>query len=179
MARGFSMASIAGSRAVSRPIGNSSWIARPAFIPQARVGPSAYMGPRVSQNNPVLVRSFQNFNNMANDRAFTRGFHHPNAGGYSDAYGHMRSMVNQGIATNMVRKSSNQQPQERQVITITRPSTQRVQGPTAMGGKMINNAWSAQQNSAGLGRNRGYSNGMSKFAINNSYSANAGLNRMR
>lgn len=170
------MRMVAGPRAVSRPIGNSSWIARPAFIPQARVGPSAYMGPRVSQNNPVAVRAFSNFNNMANNRAFTRGFFHPNAGGYTEAYGNMRGMVNQGIANNMGRKSSAQQP--KQVITINRPSAPRVQGPTLQGGVAVNNAWSAKQNNAGLGRNKRYSNAMSQFAINSS-SASAGLNRMR
>lgn len=174
------MASIAGARAVSRPIGNSSWIARPAFIPASRVGPSAYMGPRVSRNNPVAVRSFSNFNNMANDRALTRGFFHPNAGGYTDSYGHMRTMVNQGIANNMVRKpsatSAPQQQQQPQIITITKPRP--FTGAITTGGQAVNKTWSAQpQNSAGLGRNRGYSSGMKQFAINNS--ANSGLNRMR
>lgn len=166
----------AGARASYRPVGQS-FLTQSRGLPAPRVGPSFYSGPRASQNNPVAVRAFSNFNNMANNRAFTRGFHHPNAGGYSEAYGNMRGMVNQGIANNMGRKPSNQQPmQPQQVITIMKPRP--FTGATTTGGQAVNKSWSAQpQNSAGLGRNRGYSSGMKQFAINSS--ANAGLNRMR
>ena len=164
----------AGARAQPRAIGRS-WISTPRFIPSARVGPSAYRGPIVSRNNPVLAQSFSNFNTMANNRALSRGVYAPNAGGYSEGYNSMRRGVSGGVY-NGGGGGMAQQPQ--QVITINRPSAQRVQGPTLQGGMAVNNSWSAQQNNAGLGRNKRYSNAMSQFAINSS-SASAGLNRMR
>lgn len=179
MARGFSMASIAGSRAVSRPIG-VSWINTAGALPANR---NSYSGPRISQNNPVAVQGFRNFATMASNRMFTRGYAHPSADGYNEAHNQMRNLVHMGEGYRVsVRDAMNRdlamrnRPPKVITRTITRPSTGRV---NLAGGQQPyqNNAWRDQQNSAGLGRNRGYSSGMSQFAINNS--ANSGLNRMR
>jgi hypothetical protein len=180
MARmGMSMASIAGSRAVSRPVG-VSWINTAGALPANR---NSYSGPIVSRKNPVAVQGFRNFDTMANNRTFTRGYAHPSTGGYNDSYNQMRTLVHIGEGHRVnVRDAMNRdlamrnQPPKIVTRTITRPSTGRV---NLVGGQQPyqNNAWRDQQNSAGLGRNRGYSSGMSQFAINNS--ANSGLNRMR
>ena len=120
---------------------------------------------------------------MANNRMFTKGFAHPSAGGYSEAHQNMRNLVHMGEGYRVsVRDAMNRdlamrnRPPREVIRTITRPSTGRV---NLVGGQnpSNNDAWRAQQNNAGLGRNRGYSSGMSQFAINNS--ANSGLNRMR
>ena len=176
---GMSMASIAGSRATYRPVG-VSFISRPNALPVSRV---AYSGPQISRNNPVAVNAFRNFDTMANNRTFTRGFAQPTASGYTEAHNNMRNLVHIGEGYRVsVRDAMNRdlamrnRPPKEVIRTITRPSTGRV---NLVGGQnpSNNNAWRAQQNNAGLGRNRGYSSGMSQFAINNS--ANSGLNRMR
>jgi hypothetical protein len=142
-----------------------------------------YSGPMVSRNNPVAVNAFRNFDMMANNRMFTRGFAQPTASGYTEAHNNMRNLVHMGEGYRVsVRDAMNRdlamrnRPPKVITRTITRPSTGRV---NLAGGQQPyqNNAWRDQQNSAGLGRNRRYSNGMSQFAINNS--ANSGLNRMR
>lgn len=175
-----SMASIAGSRAVFRPVG-VSFISRPHTLPVSRV---AYSGPQISRNNPVAVNAFRNFDTMANNRTFTRGFAHPTASGYTEAHDQMRSLVHMGegfrvsVRDAMNRDLARQRNQANQPpIIITRPRAVGATGgqPGATGG-VVNNSWRAQQNNSGLGRNRGYSGGMSQFAIN---SANSGLNRMR
>jgi hypothetical protein len=181
MARqGFSMSTIAGSRAVSRPVG-VSWINTAGALPANR---NSYSGPIVSRNNPVAVQGFRNFDTMANNRTFTRGYAHPSTGGYNDSYNQMRTLVHIGEGHRVnVRDAMNRdlamRRQPTKVIYKTRPGTSFTAGgfnPTS--GQAVNqNAWRSQQNSSGLGRNRGYSSGMSQFAINNS--ANSGLNRMR
>ena len=142
-----------------------------------------YSGPQISRNNPVAVNAFRNFDMMANNRLMTKGYAHPSASGYNEAHNTMRSLVHMGEGyRGSVRDAMNadlamrNQPPKIVTRTITRPSTGRV---NLVGGQQAyqNNAWRDQQNSSGLGRNRGYSNGMSQFAINNS--ANSGLNRMR
>lgn len=172
-----SMASIAGSRAVYRPVG-VSFISRPGALPASRV---SYSGPRVSQNNPIAVQGFRNFDTMANNRLFTKGFAQPTAQGYSEAHNNMRNLVHIGEGyRGSVRDAMNAQANApTKVIYKTRPGTSFTAGGfnPASGQAVNQNAWRSQQNSAGLGRNRGYSNGMSQFAINNS--ANSGLNRMR
>jgi len=142
-----------------------------------------YSGPMASRNNPVAVNAFRNFDMMANNRMFTRGFAQPTASGYTEAYNNMRNLVHMGEGYRVsVRDAMNRdlamrnRPPKEVIRTITRPSTGRI---NLVGGQnqRNNDAWRAQQNNAGLGRNRGYSSGMSQFAINNS--ANSGLNRMR
>ena len=173
------MSAIAGSRAVSRPVG-VSWINTAGALPANR---NSYSGPIVSRNNPVAVQGFRNFDTMANNRTFTRGYAHPSTQGYSEAHNTMRNLVHMGEGYRVsVRDAMNRdlamrnQPPKIVTRTITRPSTGRV---NLVGGQQAyqNNAWRDQQNSSGLARNRGYSSGMSQFAINNS--ANSGLNRMR
>jgi hypothetical protein len=170
---------VAGAGAGSRAIGNSSWIASPmGTLPVSRFVVNN-SGPRISQNNPVAVNAYRNYNTMADNRTFTRGYAHPSASGYTDDWNSMRNLVHMGegyrvsVRDAMNRDLANRSGQTK-VIYKTRPST----GVNTSGGQVVNqNAWRSQQNSSGLGRNRGYSNGMSQFAINNS--ANSGLNRMR
>jgi len=173
------MSVVAGSRAVSRPVG-VSFISRPGVLPASRV---SYSGPRASQNNPVAVQGFRNFDTMANNRMFTRGYAHPSTGGYNEAHNNMRSLVHMGEGFRVsVRDAMNRdlamrnRPPKEVIRTITRPSSGRI---NLVGGRnqSNNDAWRAQQNNAGLGRNKGYSSGMQRFAINNS--ASAGLNQMR
>ena len=173
---------VSGGGASYRPVG-VSWINSPMGTLPAQRFVVQNSGPRVSQNNPVAVQAYRNFNTMADNRTFTRGYAHPSAGGYSDAHNQMRSLVHMGEGfRGSVRDAMNRdlamrnRPPKVVTRTITRPSAGRV---NLVGGQQAyqNNAWRDQQNSAGLGRNRGYSNGMSQFAINNS--ANSGLNRMR
>ena len=140
-------------------------------------------GPIVSRNNPVAVNHYANVNNMLNNRMYTRGYAVASPRGYDESHNQMRSLVHMGEGFRVsVRDAMNRdlamrnRPPREVIRTITRPSTGRV---NLVGGQnpSNNDAWRAQQNNAGLGRNRGYSSGMSQFAINNS--ANSGLNRMR
>lgn len=157
-------------------------MASPRYVPRASV--QSNRGPIVSRNNPVATRHYANVNNMLNNRMYTKGYAVASPSGYGEAHNQMRGLVHMGEGfRGRVLNAMNRDfaMRNRPPIIVTRP---RVGGATrvvgATGGQVggvVNNSWRAQQNNAGLGRNKRYSRGMSQFAINNS--ANSGLNRMR
>ena len=167
-------------RAISGGGSRQQVMASPRYVPRASV--QMNRGPIVSRNNPVAVNHYANVNNMLNNRMYTRGYAVASPRGYDESHNQMRRLVHMGegfrgsvrdaMNADLIRQrnQANQPP-----IIITRP---RVAGATGgQVGGVVNNSWRSQQNNAGLGRNKGYSKGMSQFAINNS--ANSGLNRMR
>ena len=173
--------SVSFFRAISGGGSRQQVMASPGYVPRASV--QMNRGPIVSRNNPVAVNHYANVNNMLNNRMFTKGYAVASPRGYDESHNQMRNLVHIGEGfRGSVRDAMNadlamrNRPPKVITRTITRPSTGRV---NLVGGQQAyqNNAWRDQQNSAGLGRNRGYSSGMSQFAINNS--ANSGLNRMR
>jgi len=169
-------------RAISGGGSRQQVMASPRYVPRASV--QMNRGPIVSRNNPVAVNHYANVNNMLNNRMYTRGYAVASPRGYDDSHNQMRNLVHMGegfrgsVRDAMNRDLARQRNQANQPpIIITRPRAVGATGgqPGATGG-VVNNSWRAQQNNSGLGRNRGYSSGMSQFAIN---SANSGLNRMR
>lgn len=152
---------------------------QPGYIQRAS---NFQVTPRVSAGNPVAVRHFQNTNMMLNNRSFTRGFNNPSPSGYNEGFNQMRGLVHLGEGHRVrVRDAMNadlrrQMNEPRKVITIMRPGG-GIRGGGGVGGAVGNEAWRAQQN-AGLGRNKGYAQGMNRFAINSS-GGSAGLNKMR
>ena len=167
-------------RAISGGGSRQQIMSSPRYVPRASV--QTNRGPMVSRNNPVAVRHFQNTNTMLNNRSFTRGFNNPSPSGYNEGFHQMRGLVHLGEGHRVrVRDAMNadlrrQMNEPRKVITIMRPGG-GIRGGGGAGGVVGNQAWRAQQN-AGLGRNKGYSQGMNRFAINSS-GGSAGLNKMR
>jgi hypothetical protein len=165
-------------RAISGGGSRQQVMASPRYVPRASV--QMNRGPIVSRNNTVAVNHYANVNNMLNNRMYTRGYAVASPRGYDDSHNQMRNLVHMGEGFRVsVRDAMNRDlaMRNRPPIIITRPRAVGATGgqPGATGG-VVNNSWRAQQNNAGLGRNRGYSSGMSQFAIN---SANSGLNKMR
>lgn len=148
--------------------------------PPARFG--GYSGPRASAGNAVARNFFRVVNNQNNLRSITKGPWVPSFGGVGIGAGRraqMRGQLNSvGAFQNAVMANS---ARNRQTIVKYRdPRTGAVSDyPISRMnlGKFGSQGWRTQQNSSGQSRNKGYSSGMSQFAIN--APSGVGLNKMR
>lgn len=149
------------------------------IVNQARVNLS--YAPRVSRVNPVAVRHFNNAVRFDMNRSIGPGVKVPGIGGLGNSLIRSAQMAGERNSVRAFQNAVMANAGNRQTIVKYRdPKTGAVTDyPISRMNlnKFGSQGWRYQQNSAGQRGNRGYSSGMSQFAIN--APSGVGLNKMR
>jgi hypothetical protein len=137
-------------------------------------------GPRVSANNPVARSFFSNANSQFMNRSITKGPWVSSFGRLGTGGGRMAQMLGERNSVRAFKNSVNQTRNAPPVVKYRDPRTGAVTDfPVSRVnlGRFGSQGWRANQNIAGQTSKRGYSSGMSQFAINTP--SGVGINRMR
>ncbi len=131
-------------------------------------------GPRVSANNPVARSFFSSANSQFMNRSITKGPWVSSFGRLGTGGGRMAQMLGERMSVEAFRRNAMQNANKSSAPIIKYRDPASGMGLNKFGN---NQAWRFQQNNARQTSNKGYSSGMSQFAVNTP--SGVGLNRMR
>jgi len=134
----------------------------------------AIRGPAVSRNNPVANRFYSSVNQQANLRSTTKGPFVPSFGGFGIGAGRLAQARGERMSVEAFQRNAMQNANNSSAPIIKYRDPASGMGLNKFGN---NQAWRFQQNNARQTSNKGYSSGMSQFAVNTP--SGVGLNRMR